>query len=88
MERQGWFIKESIANIISLADMASKYKVTYDSDRAQEFLVHMPIKIVQFRQMSNGLYAMNLLSKGSYTKTNKFQFVETVEENMGFLIPQ
>jgi len=34
--------------------------------------------------MSNGLYEMNLLSKDSYTITNKFQFVETVEENLGF----
>jgi len=38
--------------------------------------------------MSNGLYAMNPLSKDSYTTTNKFQFVERFEENLGFLTPQ
>ena len=38
--------------------------------------------------MSNGLYAMNPLSSDSYTTTNKFQFVETVEENLGFLTPR
>jgi len=35
--------------------------------------------------MSNGLYAMNSLSNDSYTTTHKFQFIETVEENFGFL---
>jgi len=38
--------------------------------------------------MSNCLYAMILLSNDRYTTTNKFQFVETVEENLGFLTPR
>jgi len=55
--------------------MTSKYKVTYDLEKEKEFLVHMLNKIVLFRQMLNGLYAMNLLSNDSYTTANKFQFV-------------
>ena len=44
--------------------------------------MHMPNKIVQFRPMSNRWYAMKPLSNDSYTTTNKFQFVETFEENL------
>ena len=47
---KAWFNKDSIANIISIAHMTSKY---------------MPNEIVQFRQMSNRLYAMNQLSNDS-----------------------
>ena len=43
---KAWFNKDSIANIISLAHMISKYKVTYDSEKEKAFLVHMPNKIV------------------------------------------
>jgi len=68
--------------------MTSKYNVTYDSEKETAILVHMPNKIVRFRQMSNGLYALNPLSRDSYTTTNKFQFVETVEENLGFFTPR
>ena len=31
---------------------------------------------------------MNPLSNDSYTTTKKFQFVEAVEENLGFLTPK
>jgi hypothetical protein len=34
------------------------------------------------------LYAMNPLTNDSYSTTNKFQFVETVKENLGFLTPR
>jgi len=43
---KAWFNKDSIANIISLAHMTSKYKVTYNSEKEKAFLVHMPNKIV------------------------------------------
>jgi len=52
--------------------------------REKAFLVHMPNKVARFRQMSNGLYAMNPLSNDSYTTTKIFQFAKTVEENLGF----
>ena len=80
---KAWLNKDSIANIISLA-----HKVTYDSERERAFLVHMPHKIVQFSQMSNGLYAMNPLIDDNCTTTNKFQFVKKFEEYLCFLTPR
>ena len=35
------------------------------------FLIHMPNKIVRFRHMSNGLYAVNLLGNDIYKRTKK-----------------
>ena len=84
-----WFNKNSITNIISLKDMTSKFRVTLDSDKEKALLVHMPDKIVKFKQMRNGLYALNPLEETNYTlKDDKYQLVNTIQENMNFLTPR
>ena len=86
-----WFNKASITNIISLAEMAKRYKVTYDSGKEKAFHVHMPNKIVKFGQMKNGLYGMNPKDDDTFIKTNKagnIQMLNTAEENFKFLSPR
>ena len=52
-----WFNNEVITNIISLADITKKFRVTIDSQKEKALVVHMDDKIVKFEQMPGGLYA-------------------------------
>ncbi len=83
-----WFNKDSITNIIALCDMTSKFRVTMDSNEETALLVHFPNKVVKFKQMSNGLYAMNPTKLESYGKLPKYQMIQTIKENMKFLSPR
>ena len=40
------YAKEAMTNIIGLADMRKKFRITYDSDKEVGFLVHSPSKII------------------------------------------
>jgi hypothetical protein len=58
-----------------------------DSKEERALLVHLPGKIVKFKQFSNGLYAMDPNDKTSFEMKKKpFQFLTTVKDNMKFLI--
>jgi hypothetical protein len=84
-----WYNENSMTNIISLKDMTNKFRVTMDSKEELALLVHMPDKIVKFNQFSDGLYAMDPSDKKSFTVTKKpYQFLNTLEENLGFLSPR
>ena len=61
-----WFNEESMTNIIALADMADKYKVTMDTSNERAMLVHMDNKIIKFKQMNNRLYAMDPRNPDEY----------------------
>jgi hypothetical protein len=69
-----------------MKDMTDKFRVTMDSKEELALLVHMPDKIVKFKQFSNGLYAMDPKDETSF-KLNKepFQFLSTMEDNLKFL---
>ena len=85
-----WFNEESLTNIISLADMASRFRVTMDTEKDKAFLVHLPDKIVRFKQLNNNLYGMDptnpesFISKEKNTK-NKIQLLEVVDDNLKYL---
>ena len=84
-----WFNKDSITNIISMRDMTAKFRVTMDSKEELALLVHMPGKIVKFKQFPNGLHAMNPNDKKSYELIKKpHQFVNAAAENLTFLSPR
>ena len=81
-----WYNENSMANIISLKDMVKLYRVTFDSTKEKAFEVHMPNKVVKFKQFANGLYAMDPTDKDSYTEVqHNMQLLQTVKENMKFL---
>ena len=75
-----------------MKDMTSKFRVTMDSKEELALLVHMPDKIIKFKQFSNGLYAMDPNDDTSFilTKNSKkpYQFLNTVEEKFKFLSPR
>ena len=51
--------------------MTTKFKVTMDSSKEKSFCVHLPDKIVVFKQMKNDLYVMDTLDPKSFiTKEN------------------
>jgi hypothetical protein len=55
-----WYCEGGIANILSLNNVKSRYKVTFDSENGNEFLVHKPNGGTRtFRQSTRGLYYMN-----------------------------
>jgi hypothetical protein len=84
-----WYNEESMTNIIAMKDMTSKFRVTMDSREELALLVHMPNKIVRFKQFSNGLYAMDPNDEKSFKMTSKpYQFLNTLEDNLRFLSPR
>jgi hypothetical protein len=76
-----WFNEKSISNIISLADMTKKFRVTMDLLKDKALLVHLPDKVVCFKEMKNGLYALNPNNKQNYISNKKVQLVNTIKGN-------
>ena len=48
-----WFSENSITNVLSLSDVADKYRVTLDTDDEKAFKVYFSRKIIKFKQLSN-----------------------------------
>ena len=52
-----WFHPDGIANILSLSRVKTKYRITFDSDTTNEFIVHKPDGSTRnFKESSRGLY--------------------------------
>ena len=52
-----WFHPDGIANILSLSRVKTKYRVTFDSDENNEFIVHKPDGSTRnFKESNRGLY--------------------------------
>ena len=74
-----WYNPSAITNIISFAKMKDKgYKITYDSDKEDAFIVHTNKGIIKFNRNDNNLYVMDPNEQPVY------QLLETVEENSAF----
>ena len=81
--------EDALTNIMSLSKMTDKYRVTFDSNKDNAFLVHTPEGIVWFGRNASGLYThapKSLIHQGQ-VKTN-CSFVQTVQENMAFYTPR
>jgi len=86
---KSWFNEDSMTNIFSLAEMTDKYRVTFDSEKENAFIVHMKDKEIRFKRLPNGLYALNPAENAGATNTEvKAQFVTTLEENKKFFTPR
>ena len=72
-----WFDDRGITNILSLAQVRKKFKVTYDTD-LNIFLVHIKDKLLPFRQSEEGLYYFNP------TEMTHKSMVQTVDDNKAF----
>ena len=59
-----WFDPDEVANILSLGRVSQKYKVTYDSEGNEGFILHLPRGSKRyFKQTDRGLYASQFLTR-------------------------
>jgi hypothetical protein len=73
-----WFNNSAITNIISYAEMADRFRITYDSGKEDAFIVHLSSdKTVRFSRLGNNLYVFKPPIKET-------QLLNTVEENKTF----
>ena len=71
-----WYCENGIANILSLNNVKSRYKVTFDRENGNKFLVHKPCGGTRtFRQSTRGLYYMNTSNGSGAT------LISTVDKN-------
>ena len=55
-----WYHPNGIANMLSLSKVKEKYRVTFDSDQNNQFIVHRPDGTQRvFQQSSRGLYFLD-----------------------------
>ena len=67
-------------------DMTEKFCVTMDSKEELELLVHMPNKIVKFKQLFNELYARSKNDEKRFILTKKnYQLMNILEEKLSCL---
>ena len=83
-----WLDKESITNIFSLAELIKDYRVTFDSNEENVFVVHTGNEKIKFTCSDEGLYYYKLL-KSFMKESDKVhntgvQMVNTVEENKSY----
>jgi len=94
---QVWFDHKAIANIFGFNDMKKKYRIKYDSEQEDAFLVYTKDGIIKFKSTPEGLYrykvSKNYLEHLQNNKDNEnnetndtdyttSNMVMTLEENM------
>ena len=85
-----WFNEDSITNIIAMKDMTDLYRVTMDSAVEKALFVHLPHKIIVFKQLKNNLYGMDPNDpKSSITKEEyqikNIQMTSVVTDNLKYM---
>ena len=75
-----WYNEKAITNIFSYAEMSDRYRITYDSNKADEFVVHLPNKDVRFTRMGMNLYVFKPPKCAQVATV----LLNTVEENKKF----
>ena len=76
-----WFNEKAITNIFSYAEMADRYRITYDSEKEDAFIVHLPDKPVRFKRIGINLY---VFKPTTTIKAENAQMFNSVEENKKF----
>ena len=81
----GWvyYNPHGIANILSMANVESSgCRITYDTYKGGDFKVHSNQKVLSFRRLTCGLYALDARKKTS------FSLINTVDENKQMFTPR
>ena len=64
-----WFNTESLANVLSLAEMVNKYRVTFDSENGNKFIIHKSDgSTVEFKQSVHGLFYHDIRWRRNHTQ--------------------
>ena len=59
-----WYDPNAVANILSLGRVTRRFKVTFDSEGSDGFIVHLPNgRVRRFKQTERGLYASQFLTQ-------------------------
>ena len=85
------FYEDAVTNLMSLAKLADKYRVTYDNAVDDAFYAHTPHKVVRFGRNELGLYehTPSFMNKERQTKPKQqMTMLQTVAENMKFYTPR
>jgi Zinc knuckle len=69
-----WFSEDAITNILSMANVTKKFRVTYDSQQDGSFVVHTPKGKILFTKHPDGLHYFDPRARHS-------SFLQTVDEN-------
>eukprot|EP00978_Attheya_sp_CCMP212_P031940 scaffold122572_cov28-Attheya_sp.AAC.1 len=79
---KSWYNKNAVTNILSFAEVADKFRITYDNEKGEDlFTVHVSAdKKIVFKRAYNNLY----FYKPEDDKQNGNVFVTTLKENMKF----
>ncbi len=78
--KDAWFDMRAIANIVSLANVCEQYRVTFDSDKGQTFVVHRELAgkpNMYFRKHECGLFYCD-----PHEMQESYTFISTVVEKM------
>jgi hypothetical protein len=51
-----YYNEDAIANIFGFSDLKKKYRITYDSNKEDAFIVYMDNTIIKFECSPSGLY--------------------------------
>ena len=84
-KQKAWLDEDSITNIFSLAELTKDYRVTFDSNKENAFVIHTGDKKIKFACSEEGLYYYKLPE--NFTKQREkvvstgVQMVNTVNEN-------
>ena len=86
------FREDAMTNLMSLARVTDRYRVTFDSAKDNAFYVHTPNKVVRFGRNDANLYTHKPTSLGADDSIQETKeptvFVQSVEENMKFYTPR
>jgi hypothetical protein len=74
-----WFNEKAITNIFSYAEMADRYRTTYDYEKDDAFIVHLPDKPVRFERIGMNLDVFE--TPTTIKAENGDLMLNTVEEN-------
>ena len=78
---QVWYHPAAVTNILSLSSIKNKFRVTFDSEDGDCFVVHKPGKYRCFHTTTDGLYAMRVEELLKTKKKSNGLFLQTVEDN-------
>ena len=77
-----WFHPDRITNILSLSRVKTKYRITFDSDTTNEFIVHKPDGSTRnFKGSSRGLYYHDTSTEVTGVAETGTALVTTVADN-------
>ena len=77
-----WFHPDGIANILSLSRVKTKYRITFDSDENNEFIIHKPDGSTRnFKELCRGLYYHDTSTEVTGVADTGTALVTTVADN-------